>query len=239
MIKFYGVKDPVATQFNPQLEHFDYICGQIQNKNKILRYVVIVSCLAFFLSIGLTLYAIAQPESIPVLVTMNDFGQTQYIGKVTRRNFQNFNVPEIAIEYQVKEFINLYYTLSTDKIVMNKSLAKMYHLLTSTTASKFTTMIKEEKPFDEFGDITRDVIFQTEPLTLSKNTYQIDFQVITRTLEGTIRDNKTYRSVISTKMLEPSQDDLKDNPLGIYISAFDIKEINTQAQNINKTQGEE
>ena len=126
-----------ATPFNPQLQHFDYICGQVQQENRILKFVVIVATLSFFLSIGITIFAVSRPDSIPVLITMNDFGETQYIGPVSRRNYQNFNVPEVAVQAQVKEFISLTNTLSTDKTVMKKSVAKTYHLLTSTTAQKY------------------------------------------------------------------------------------------------------
>lgn len=214
-----------ATPFNPQLEHFDMICGQVMKENRILKYVVIVSCLAFFFSIGITLYAISLPDSIPVLVTMNDFGETKYVGEVSRRNFQNFNVPEIAIQYQVKEFINLYNTLSTDRTVMKKSIDKTYHLLTSVTASKYSSLVRETQPFEDFGTRTREVFFQTEPLQLSNDTYQVDYTVITRQLNGTITDEKNYRALITIKVLQPSADDIKDNPLGIYITSFDMKPL--------------
>lgn len=232
-IKNYSPQGDAATPFNSaksdvgtlQLQHFDQICGHVIKENRILRYVVIISCLAFFVSIGITLYAVSLPESIPVLVTMNDFGETQYVGPVSRRNYQNYAVPELAVQYQVKEFVNLYYTLSTDKAVMKKSLAKTYHLLTSTTASKYSSYLKEASPFADFGSRTREVAFQTEPLQLSKDTYQVDFTVTTRQLSGSVQENTTYRAVISVKVLQPSDEDIKDNPLGIYITAFDFKEI--------------
>lgn len=218
-----------STPFNPQLEHFDMICGQVMKENRILKYVVIVSCLAFFLSIGILLYAITLPDAIPVLVTMNDFGETKYIGAVSRKNYQNFNVPEVAIQYQVKEFISLYNTLSTDKTVMKKSINQTYHLLTTTTAAKYSSLVKETKPFDDFGTRTRDVFFQTEPLQLSKDTYQVDYTITTRQLSGNLIDESNYRAVVTVKVLQPSEEDVKDNPLGIYITAFDMKPLEVKS----------
>ena len=236
-IKSFFPQGEAITPFNSgknavntlQLQHFDFICGQVMRENRILKFVVIISCLAFFVSIGITLYAVSLPESIPVLVTMNDFGETQYVGAVSRRNYQNYNVPEIAIQYQVKKFVSLVHTLSTDRTVMKKSVSNTYHLLTSTTASKYSTMLKENNPFADFGDRTREVIFQTEPLQLSKDTYQVDIQVVTRLASGSIFENKTVRAVISVKVMKPSDEDIKDNPLGIYITAFDFKDIYTSS----------
>ena len=232
-IKNYQPQDEVATPFNSkkngvntyQLQHFDFICGQVMRENRILKYVVIVSCLAFFVSIGITLYAVSLPESIPVLVTMNDFGETSYVGAVSRRNYQNYAVPEVAVQFQVKKFINNSYTLSTDKQVMQKSLTTTYHLLTSTTAAKYSLWMKEVTPFADFGSRTREVIFETEPLQLSKNTYQVDFQIITRQLSGTVTEKKSMRSIISVDVMKPSEGDIKENPLGIYITSFDFIEI--------------
>lgn len=229
--KSYNPKGTNDTPFNPQLQHFDFICGQVMHENRILKFVVIGAVLSFFLSVGICIYAVSQPDSIPVLVTMNDFGETEYIGPVSRRNYQNFNVPEVVVRAQVKEFVNLMNTLSTDKTVMKKAVNRTYHLLTSTTASKYSTLVKEDNPFKDFGSRTKEVIFQTEPLKVSNDTYQIDYQVVTRQLSGQLMSNETFRAVISVKMLQPAEEDIKDNPLGIYITAFDMKPIDTKALN--------
>lgn len=236
MIKSFLPQGDTTTPFNStkdgannlQLNHFDFICGQVINENRILKYVVIVSCLAFFVSIGITLYAVSLPESIPVLVTMNDFGEASYVGAVSRRNFQNYSVPELAVQYQVKKFVSLAHTLSTDKAVMKKNVSATYHLLTATTASKYSTLLKENNPFADFGSKTREVEFQTEPLQLSKDTYQVDYQVKSRMLTGSVIDDVRMRAVVSVKVMRPSDEDIKDNPLGIYITAFDFKEVYTQ-----------
>lgn len=223
--KNYLPKGTNSTEFNPQLEHFDFICGQVINENRILKFVVVVSCLAFFLSIGITVFAINRPDSIPVLVTMNDFGETRYIGEVSRKNWQNFQVPEVAVSYDIREFVECFHSLSTDRAVVRRNVEKAYHLLTSTTASKLSTLLKESSPYEEFGTRTREVEFETEPMKISKDTYQLDYKVLTRSLAGQIENTVRYRAVITVATLDPVQEDIKDNPLGIYITNFDIKEL--------------
>ena len=237
MTKNFLPQGTAATAFNralggasPQLEQFDLFCGQVMRENRILRTVIIFACLAFFLAIGITLYAVSLPDTVPVLVTMNDFGETSYVGAVTRRSWQNYAVPEVAVRHQVTEFVTLYHTLSTDRAVMKKSVSKTYHLLTSTTASKYSQHLKEEQPFADFGSRTREVLFQTEPLQLSKDSYQLDFRVVTRTLSGTAVADDSYRAVVSVATLQPTDEDIRDNPLGIYITAFDMKPLSVSTQ---------
>lgn len=226
MINNYLPSGKNITPFNPTLEHFDLICGHLISVNKVYKFIAIISVLAFFVSIGISMYAISQPDSIPVIVTMNDFGEAHYVGPVTRQNWQHYNIPENAVTYQVKNFIDLYYSMSTDGIVMKKNVNKTYHVLTAITAQKYARYIKDEDPFLDFGSKTREVQFDTEPLNLSNNTYQIDFKIITKNLEGYITSSLPYRAIITTKTLQPNEEDLKDNPLGIYITAFDMKPLN-------------
>ena len=110
----------------------------------------------------------------------------------------------------------------------------LYHLLTSVTAQRYSTLVKEQNPFADFGTRTREVLFQTEPLKVSADTYQVDYQLITRQLSGQVMSNEAYRAVITIKMLQPPEEDIKDNPLGIYITSFDMKKIDKTIINSNK-----
>lgn len=228
MSKNYTPEGQNATPFNAQLEHFDYICGQVIQENRMLKFVTTIATVGFLLSIAICFYAVTQPETVPVLINLNEFGESQYIGKVTKKNYQNFNVPEVAVIYQVKKFLQLKETLSTDRAVMKKSMKEIYGMLTSNSSMRFNTFVKEDDPYKDFGYKTKEVIFQTEPLQVSTNTYQVDYQVTTRTITGGITETNLRRALITTEMLQPSDEDITTNPLGIYITNFDIQKLQTQ-----------
>ena len=226
MQKSYPPKGTNSTPFNPQLQHFDMICGQVMKENDILKLALVVLIFIIaVLSIGISFFLTKRTQVIPAIVTMNDFGQAQYVGEVSRKNFQNFNIPEVAMTYQVKDFINIYKSLSSDKEVVKRNIEKAYHLLTAVSASKYSTLLREDNPYKDFGDYTREVEFETEPLKISKDTYQVDYRLITRTLTGVIIKDIRQRAVITIKALNPTEEDIQDNPLGIYITDFDIKDI--------------
>lgn len=224
--KSYPPKGTNATKFNPQIQHFSMVCGEIQRENRNLKLqVIILNTIILILSCGIVFFLTKRTQVIPALVTMNDFGQTQYIGEVSRKNYQNFTVPEQAVTYQIKDFISLYKTLSTDRDIVKKNIEKTYHLLTTNSASKYSTLIKENNPYDDFGIYTKELEFETEPLKISNDTYQVDFVQIKRTLNGSIYEKNRQRAVITIKVLTPSEEDIKFNPLGIYITDFDVKDI--------------
>ena len=78
-----------------------------EQKNRLLKFIVVVSVLVFFLSIGITMYAVSHPDSIPGLVTMNDFGETQYIGPVSRKTIKT-----LMFQSALRELIGLINTSS-------------------------------------------------------------------------------------------------------------------------------
>ena len=225
-MKSYPPKGTNTTKFNPQLQHFDMICGQTMRENKMLKLeVCVLVFIVLILSLGIVFFLTKRTQVVPAIVTMNDFGQTHYVGEISRKNYQNFNIPEVAVTYQVKEFITLYKSLSSDKDIVKKNIEKAYHLLTSVSASKYSTLLKENNPYKDYGSYTKEVHFETEPLKISRDTYQVDYRHITRTLTGIIIEDKRQRAVITIKALNPTEEDIKDNPLGIYITDFDIKDI--------------
>lgn len=224
--KIYAPKGMNVTQFNPQLEHFDMICGQTINENRILKFVIFVFAIVIVIAtIFFCFWSVNKKDTTPVLVTMNDFGETRYVGEVSKKNFQGFSIPELAITYKVKEFINLYKSLSSDKAIVKRNIEKAYHCLTTVSSSKYATLLRENNPYSDFGDYTKEVNFETDPLKISKDTYQVDYKITKRINTGSIVEEKRERAVITIKTLNPAKEDIQDNPLGIYITDFDIKEI--------------
>ena len=98
MLKSYPPKGTNSTPFNPQLQHFDMICGQVMKENGILKLALVVLIFIIaVLSIGISFFLTKRTQVIPAIVTINDFGQAQYVGDLSRKSFQNFNIPEVQL----------------------------------------------------------------------------------------------------------------------------------------------
>ena len=194
-----------------------------KNETK-LKLIAIVSLIGFILSICGLLWAANLPKTVPVLVTLSDFGEAKYLGEVNKINYSGIQVPEIAIEYQIRKFVTNKYTVPADMSVMKNNLIDCYSSLTRESASKMNSEIKEHNPLENVDTIRRRVDIESV-LSLSKNSYQIDF---TTTQSNPFNANvvtSRMRGVVTIKMLEPSSDDKLLNPLGIYISSYDFTQL--------------
>lgn len=225
-VKFYTGAGTNSTPFNSMLKEYDQIIGMQNKENRTWRIIAIISMSAFFVSLGLMLYAIKLPKTVPMVITVSDFGEAKYVGEVSKLSYDNIKVPEIAIQYQIRKFIINMRTINSDSDVMKQNVKNLYTMLTSISSQKLTNILREENPFNDFGKFKRAVLIESLLKLSNDAAYQVDFIETRSTMTGTIIDKVRYRAIISTQLLEPAEKMKIENPLGIFISAFDISKIN-------------
>lgn len=192
-----------------------------ENKWKIFAYISIAG---FILSLAVMAWAINLPKTVPVLVSVSDFGEAKYIGEVNRINYSGIKVPEIAIEYQIRKFVTNKYTIPGDAEVLRNNLKDCYSCLTRDTSSKLSAELKEHNPLQDVQNLRKKVDIESV-LKTSKNSYQIDFTITQSAPNTTNRHTIRMRGLVTLILLEPHEDDKILNPLGIYFSAYDFTEI--------------
>lgn len=192
-----------------------------ENKWKFFAYV---SLGGFVLSLIIMVWAINLPKSVPVLVSLSDFGEAKYIGEVNRINYSGIKIPEIAIEYQIRKFVTNKYTIPGDAEVLRNNLIDCYSCLTRDTSSKLSTELKEHNPIKDVQNIRRKVEIESV-LKTSKNSYQVDFTITQTSPNEGSKVVIRMRGIATVVLLEPADDDKVLNPLGIYFNAYDFTEI--------------
>ena len=192
-----------------------------ENKWKFFAYV---SLGGFVLSLIIMVWAINLPKSVPVLVSLGDFGEAKYIGEVNRINYSGIKIPEVAIEYQIRKFVTNKYTIPGDAEVLRNNLIDCYSCLTRDTSSKLSTELKEHNPIKDVQNIRRKVEIESV-LKTSKNSYQVDFTITQTSPNEGSKVVIRMRGIVTVVLLEPADDDKILNPLGIYFNAYDFTEI--------------
>ena len=223
-IKTY--KGNKETPFEASFRQYDRIIGMQNMENRTWRIIAVLSMLAFFISLALLLYAIKLPKTIPMVITVSEYGEAKYVGNVSKISYSNIKVPDIAIQYQMKRFITNMNTITGDAQVMKQNIKDCYNMLVNQGVSKFGNLLKNDNPFDKFGQVRKNVLVEAI-LQLSNQSYQIDYIVSTVNYSGVVTERIRYRAVLTILLLEPPENKKIENPLGIYISDFDITKVNS------------
>lgn len=222
-------KEEPPKELNPQFKEYDRIIGLQNKENRTWRIIAVASLSFLFLSLLLLLYAIKLPKTIPMVITVSEYGEAKYVGNVSKLSYSNMKVPDIAIQYQIKRFVTNMNTITSDAQVMRQNIRDCYNMLSGDAGLKLSNILKNDNPFDKFGDIKQSILLESI-LQLSPQSYQVDYIQSKITMIGVVTDRTRYRGIISIALLEPPEDKKIENPLGIYISDFDFTKVNTLTQ---------
>lgn len=209
---------------NPMRRNEKLYCDMLakESKNKqTWTFIALSLIFVILVLVGFIGYAINLPKKVPIVITVLPWGEAQYVGDVSSYSYENMKIPETAYIYQVETFIQNLRSLPTDGEILTQNVKKLYHFITPSCETKMTQAIREDNPFGYVGSKKRVVMIEST-IRVSGTTYQIDY---TESTTGDISELKRYRALVTTTKQTPPKTSEKINPLGIYITDYNIAEI--------------
>ena len=145
---------------NPFLEGQDAAYGDILkdkfNEMRFWRKFIGIGILVLFsISLILFWYAVSLQQVVPVLVNVLPTGEATYLGEV--RQSGELQVPEAAIHFQIRRFINNLRSVSIDPHVLYNNIDETYSMVTNTYAPIMTNFLRANSPFTLVGRVRRTV----------------------------------------------------------------------------------
>jgi type IV secretory pathway TrbF-like protein len=116
---------------------------------RIWRFTALGSLILFAAALCILFYALSMQRTVPVLINVMPSGETQYLGEV--RQTASSQVPEAAIQYQVRRFITYLRSVSTDPQVLYNNITDCYAMVTGSYEPVMTRLLRGASPFDLVG----------------------------------------------------------------------------------------
>jgi type IV secretory pathway TrbF-like protein len=205
------------TRDNQGLDLLDTVNGMAQRSARTWQVVALCALAAFFIALGVLVYAETLPRTVPVLVALEPTGKAINIGAVDSSNYHT-PIPEIARTYMIKQLINNTHTWVTDKDAQNRYIAEAQASVQRGAINELDQFFREHNPFTYFGQMTQSV--DIEPIhRQADKTYLTYFKVTRRNAQGTPVAASRYSILVNLDEFAPTG----ANPLGIFITNFDIK----------------
>jgi type IV secretion system protein VirB5 len=155
-----------------------------------------------------------------VVVTVNPDGEAAYAGKIDKSAYGKTAVPDIAKEYQIKRLISKMHQWAADKEAQQLYIAEARSIVQSSAVRQLDLFFRSNNPFADFGNKTRSVNIEP-PLKQTDKTYIVYFTTVEKHRSGYEGKRVRWSALINLDQYEPSI----ENPLGLYITNFDIKAI--------------
>ena len=201
----------------------DTIQGIAQKNARMWQIIALVSLSSFFISLFICIYAVRLPKTVPVIVTVDSNGSATYVGKVDKSNWGTSSIPEHHKTYQVQKLINNMYTWVIDPDAQQSYIRECNYICQGTALTQLDSFFRENNPFDKIGSITQSVKMDF-PLKQTSNTYVIYYDVITYQ-HGSRLSTRRFSALITLGYVEVTEETKNLNPLGVYITSFDIQQV--------------
>lgn len=158
---------------------------------------------------------------IPYLVEVESSGKVRLVGKVTE---QTWDLQESSKLYELETWITNFRGLSSDAQIVKERLAYVRIHATSAANLQLEDFMTREDPLKAFGTQTRTVhIESTTKLKGSEQAYRVEWIEKVFGEEGTRLEDERYVGEFHLTISPPTTEEaLRQNPLGVYVSFFDF-----------------
>jgi type IV secretion system protein VirB5 len=215
-----GTNGTAFTQDEKNLDVADTINGLAQKNARTWQIIALVSLVSFLISLGILVFAINLPKTVPVVVTVNPEGEASYVGRIDKSQYGSSTIPDIAREYQIKKLLNRMYQWVIDREAQQAYISEAMSIVQSNAIRQLDLFYRSNNPFTNIGEKTRSVTIDP-PLKQTDKTWIVYFTTIEKNRSGYETKKTHWSALVNLEIYQPSP----ENPLGIYISNFDIKQL--------------
>jgi type IV secretory pathway TrbF-like protein len=165
-------------------------------------------------------YLGSQPKVVPHIIEVDALGEATYRGPAGVAG-ASYTPNEPLIRYQLRHFIELTRTVSSDNVLLRKNWLDAYKMLTPSGNTLMTAWVVDNDPFKRAQRETTAVeILSAVPL--SAESWQIDWKESSWDKSGQVLAKPTiWRAMLKIAMQTPkSRQMMMDNPLGLFVEEF-------------------
>ena len=212
------------------MDQYDSLFSKFLSDANFWRFTSLVTLVCLVIAFFTIYYAFHLPQTELVVVSVNDIGEVSYVGKTRGISKEQYDIEENVIKNILNKFLFNTYTISKDSDYMYQCFKTNLYFLDSAKRKAYMKKINDTDPFSDVGRIKRSVRCETI-IPISEKSYQVDFYVLESEISGYGEKETKMRGIFSLAKLDEegynslSDEEIKINPLGIYITDYNIVEV--------------
>ncbi len=184
----------------------------------IIAFILGLSLLLINITVKNALTYVDEHSKSPMIIALQPWGESVYMGDAASYSYDTMNIPEIARQWHVRDFLNMMRSISSDSQILKNNRDTIYSYLLSSCEAKVTDNFRKIK----IGEKTVTLYIESL-IKVSDNSYQLDW---IETTIGKDAGKRRYRGVFTIEFRTPTQKQKEaGNYLGIFTKDFDFAEI--------------
>ena len=199
--------------------------GDMAASRQTWQMLGVLSLLIALAGVGGMIYIGSQSKFIPYVVEVDKLGQTLAVAPVDRAQ----GVDQRVIHAAVASFIQSARLVSPDVALQRKAIFAVYAMLSpddpaTAKMNEYMNARPESSPFKraQIEMVSTDIV---SVIAQTPQTWQVDWLETVRDRQGVVKlAPYRMRALVTVHVVEPSPDiseaQLRNNPLGIFVSDF-------------------
>jgi len=213
-----------STPFNHLIERFDAHIGSVIVERNRWRLVALISLSFLLISLGGWYWSMTLPRTAPMVIEVSPWGEAKYVGNIGEMSYSSIKIPPAAMVYKLESFVKNLVTVPNDRVLLDQFIKANYTSVTTAGKERLTTFYRKDLPYNKIGVNTCYPEIEST-IKITDNTYQVDWILRVYGSNSKMLSETRFRGLFTLQILTPPEDQLKLNPLGIYIDDFNIAEI--------------
>jgi type IV secretion system protein VirB5 len=161
-----------------------------------------------------------QPKVVPHIIEVDGLGEAHYRG-ATGVSGSEFTPGEALIRSQLRRFIDLSRTISSDPVLLRKNWIEAYRMLSVAGNTRMTEWVRVNNPFDRAQTATTGIeVLSAVPV--SAESWQIDWKETTWDRQGEVLGKPVVWRAMLKVVIDPpaTREQMLANPLGLFVDEF-------------------
>lgn len=185
----------------------------IKSRNQ-WRVVAFICLSIVMLSVGGNVYQSMQSKIIPYVVEVSRLGKVVAV----QRADQAEDVPAQVIQSTIAQCVSDWRTVTADFGLQEKLINRLSGHIAGTAKGILKTWYENNSPYERGKDILIEVKPNGVPMSVSADSWRIEWTEIVRNHEGAFMGSTAYEATITISIKPPTTEaGILRNPLGVYI----------------------
>ncbi|MDX0570320.1 conjugal transfer protein TrbF [Sinorhizobium medicae] len=183
------------------------------------RVVGILSLALALVGFSYALYLSTQVRLVPYIVEVDRLGTSVASGFPEQIEYADARV----VRATLGNFVTSFRSVTPDAVVQKQYIDRTYALLRTSDPStqKINDWFRSNSPFEKARSSTV-AIEVNNIVTLSNQTYQIDWTEYERDRKGKETGTRRFRGIATVALTAPQDEaTIRLNPIGLYVTDFD------------------
>lgn len=218
----YNPQVPPGSPYKRAQQEWDERIGtsRVQAKNwRLAAFACILLALLSVIVVILLMISL-KPTIIPYVIEVDKAGEVRRVGQILEQDY----VPEkAAIEHFLWKFVTNIRTVPLDPVILSKQIKEAYAFTAGKATNRLSGYFQETKPAErvrksESVSVEVDYIIEER----ERSDYRIRWKETTFGRNGVKLGVENWVGTFLIEFKQPqNEDQLRKNPLGIYIVSFD------------------